>query len=55
MFSVELVMMEGKVPFIFIVAYLIGAEEPSPEKESRISEFRRALGAEQVLLFYLTR
>lgn len=55
MLPVELVMMEGEVPFAFLVAQTITAEEVSPERVLDIWEFGRSLGGGQVLPFYLTR
>lgn len=57
MLPVELVMMEGEVPFVFIVAQMINAEEVLPERFRVLDiwEFRRALGGGQELPFYLTR
>lgn len=57
MLPVELVIVDGKVPFVFIFAQRINAEEVLPERERVLGtwEFRRALGGGQVLPFYLTR
>lgn len=57
MLPVELVIVDGKVPFVFIFAQRISAEEVLPERERVLGtwEFRRALGGGQVLPFYLTR